>query len=171
MSALRPWEGRGDATPRWRRISWIILIAYRTLKPLLGSERSIALIHRRLEQRFKKDLPGYVAHRFGITPDAPQSAFDRIAENYLPLGQQLFGSGFNYVQAVQDTDRSFTHINKCFFNDFFRQHGAPELTSIFCALDSLWIGELHQPKYRVRFERPTTLARGDDACRFQFTRK
>ena len=64
-----------------------------------------------------------------------------------------------------------TRINKCLFNDFFRQHGAPELTSIFCALDSMWIDELHQPKYGVRFERPTTLAGGDDACRFQFSRK
>jgi hypothetical protein len=61
-------------------------------------------------------------------------------------------------------------LNKCLFNDFFRAHGAPELTSIVCTLDSIWIEELHRPPYKVRFERPTTLARGDDACRFQFSR-
>lgn len=171
MSALRPWEGRGDAAKRWQRISWIILIIYRILKPFWGSGRSVAIIHRRLERRFKNDMPAYIAQRFRINADEPQSAFDRIDENYLPLGEQLFGSGFNYVQAVRETDRSFTHIKKCFFNDFFRQHGAPELTSIFCALDLVWIDELHQPKYQVRFERPTTLAKGDDACRFQFSRR
>jgi hypothetical protein len=41
---------------------------------------------------------------------------------------------------------------------------------IFCALDSVWIDELHQPRYGTRFARPTTLAKGDDACRFQFSR-
>jgi len=171
MSTLTSWQGRGDATVRWRRISWVILIVYRLLKIFFGQDRSVAIVHSRLERRFKNDMPSYIAHRFGITPDAPQSAFDRIAENYVPLGQKLFGSGFSYVPAVHDNDRSFTHINKCLFNDFFRQHGAPELTSIFCALDSIWIDELHQPKYGVRFERPTTLAGGDDACRFQFSRK
>jgi hypothetical protein len=140
------------------------------LKPIFGRDRSIAMILARLQRRFKNDMPSYVAQRFGIASDAPHDAFDRIAENYLPRGQQLFGSGFTYVEAVHETDRSFTHVRRCLFNDFFRRHGAPELTSIFCTLDSVWIKELHQPKYRVRFERPTTLARGDDACRFQFSR-
>jgi hypothetical protein len=49
--------------------------------------------------------------------------------------------------------------------------GAPRLltmTPLFCALDKVWAEALEQPQYGVRFERPTTLARGDDVCRFQF---
>ena len=30
--------------------------------------------------------------------------------------------------------------------------------------------ERHKPCYGVRFARPTTLAAGDDACRFQFSK-
>ena len=170
MAILRPWQGTRNPTPRWRRASWLVLIAYRVLRPFLGQERAIVLLQGVLSRQFKKDMHVYLVHRFGITQDAPDDAFDRIAQNYKPRGEQLFGPGFAYVQAVQDTTRSFTHINKCLFNDFFRAHGAPELTSVFCTLDSVWIEELHQPQYKVRFERPTTLARGDDACRFQFSR-
>jgi hypothetical protein len=147
-----------------------VLIAYRALKPFLGQKRAIAILQVVLSRKFKKHMHVYLEHRFGITQDAPEDAFDRIAQNYKLCGEQLFGPGFAYVQAVQDSTRSFTHINKCLFNDFFRAHGAPELTSIFCTLDSVWIDELHRPPYRVRFERPTTLARGNDACRFEFSR-
>ncbi len=170
MPIPRPWQGTADPTPRWRRVSWLVLIAYRVLKPFLGQERSIVLLQGILSRQFKKDMRVYLLHRFGITQDAPEDAFDRIAENFQRRGEQLFGPGFTYVQAVQDTTRSFTHISKCLFNDFFRVHGAPELTSVFCTLDSVWIQQLHQPQYKVRFERPTTLALGDDACRFQFSR-
>jgi hypothetical protein len=75
-----------------------------------------------------------------------------------------------YVQEVQDRTRSFINIQQCFFNDFFRANGAPEVTPIFCAMDYLWAEELEQPHYGVRFDRPTTLAQGDDMCRFQFTK-
>ena len=80
------------------------------------------------------------------------------------------GSTIRYVQDVQDAERSFTNIHRCFYNDFFRANGAPEVTPIFCAMDYLWAEELEKPQYGVRFERPTTLARGDDMCRFQFTK-
>ena len=63
----------------------------------------------------------------------------------------------------------FVNIHQCFFNDFFRANGAPELTALFCRVDNLWMDELANPKYRVRAERPTALGFGDDVCRFQFT--
>ncbi|MBE9103012.1 hypothetical protein IQ267_26560 [filamentous cyanobacterium LEGE 07170] len=37
-------------------------------------------------------------------------------------------------------------------------------------MDSLWIDELEQPRYGLRFGRPTTLTQGNDMCRFQFTK-
>jgi hypothetical protein len=170
MAIFKPWQGTGDPTLRWRRASWIVLIAYRALKPFLGQKRVIAILQDVLSRKFKKNMHEYLEHRFGITQDAPEDAFDHIAQNYKLRGEQLFGPDFVYVQAVQESNQSFTHINKCLFNDFFRAHGAPELTTIFCILDSVWIDELHKPSYKIRFERPTTLARGDDACRFQFSK-
>ena len=170
MAVLKPWQGKGDPTPRWRRLSWAVLIAYRLLRPVIGEKRARGAIHSVLSRQFRRHAPAYLEDRFGITQDAPGEAFARIAENYQPRGQRLFGAGFSYVQAVQTAERSDTHIRKCLFNDFFRAHGAAELTPIFCALDSIWVDELHKPRYGVRFARPTTLAAGDDACRFQFTR-
>jgi hypothetical protein len=87
-----------------------------------------------------------------------------------PRGELLFGSGFTYVPTEQTAARSHTEIRKRLFNDYFRARGAPELTSLFCDLDTIWAEELENPKYGVCFARPTTLAAGDDACRFQFAR-
>ena len=56
------------------------------------------------------------------------------------------------------------------FAEFFHRNGAPEVTATLCALDDIWAEELRKPGYGVHFERPTTLAKGDDACRFQFTK-
>jgi hypothetical protein len=170
MAAFRPWRGGGDPTTKWRRVSWSVLITYRVLRPVLGRRRAIALLQSLLSRQFRRNIHAYLAERFGISQEAPGEAFDRIATNYKDRGERIFGPEFVYVQVVQDSTRSFTHIKRCFFNDFFRAHGAPELTSIFCTLDAIWIDELHQPQYNVRFERPSTLARGDDACRFEFSR-
>jgi len=170
MAVLKPWQGEGDPSPRWRRLSWAVLIVYRVLRPVVGEKRALGAIQSLLSRQFRRHTHAYLEDRFGITQDAPGEAFARIAENYQPRGERLFGSGFIYVQAVQERDRSDTHIRKCLFNDFFGAHGAPELTPVFCALDSIWVDELHRPRYGVRFERPTTLAAGGDACRFQFSR-
>ena len=43
-----------------------------------------------------------------------------------------------------------------------------EHSVVCCAMDYVWAEELAHPRYHVRFERPTTLAVGDDACRFRF---
>lgn len=56
------------------------------------------------------------------------------------------------------------------FNDFFRANNANALTVVCCAMDYVWAEELAHPRYGVRFERPTTLAAGDDTCRFRFFR-
>ena len=74
------------------------------------------------------------------------------------------------MEDVRDDSRTFVNIERCLFNEFFRRNGAPEVIPILCALDNIWADELARPRYGVRFERPTTLARGDDACRFQFSK-
>ncbi len=97
-------------------------------------------------------------------------AFHRPSENS-PSGVEAWNCrGLNYVHDVRDERRVFVNIERCLFNEFFRRNGAPEITSVLCAVDHVWVDELSKPEYGVRFERPTTLARGDDACRFQFTK-
>ena len=161
-----------DAPSRqWLLLCSMILAAYQELLPLIGDEQiALSILRKVMEAPFKEGLTGYIADRFGILQDAPEEAFNRIAENFKARGEKRFGQTYTYVQEVQDEGRSFVNIQKCFFNDFFRANGMPEVTPIFCTMDNLWVEELEKPQYGVRFEHPTTLAGGDDMCRFQFTK-
>lgn len=163
-----PWRGNGGR--RWLAFAWLVLIAYRVLRRFVGRDRALSILESALSRAFRKHMHEYLEDRFGISQSRPEEAFDRIAENYKTRGERLFGPRFTYVQAIQTEHQSHTHITQCLFNDFFRAHGAAEVLPLFCAVDSIWIEELHQPRYRTRFERPTTLAEGDDACRFCFSR-
>jgi hypothetical protein len=165
-----PWQSDGDPSRRWLALAWGVLVAYRALKLFVGQERALSSIEAFLSHQFRKHTGSYLEERFGIVQARPDEAFERIAENYRERGELLFGPRFTYVQAVDTNDESHTHITKCLFNDFFRAHHALEAARIFCALDSVWVDELHRPRYRTRFARPTTLAAGADACRFQFSR-
>ena len=157
---------------QWLLLASMVLAAYRELLPLVGDEQTgLSILCNAMATPFKERLTGYIADRFGISQEAPDGAFNRITENFKARGEERFGKAYTYVQEVQDEGRSFINIQKCFFDDFFRANEIPEVTSIFCAMDNLWAEELEKPQYGVRFERPTTLARGDDMCRFQFTKK
>ena len=129
---------------------------------------AVELFHDAMSAPFRDGISGYLEGRFGISNDAPQDACLRISENFERRGEERFGSTFRYAAAVKDARRNFVNIERCFFNDFFRANKAPEVTALFCALDKIWAEALEQGRYGVRFERPTTLAKGNDACRFQF---
>lgn len=161
-----------DPSRQWLLLSSIILAAYQELRSLVGDGQAVlSILRNAMAAPFKERLTVYIADRFGISQDAPGEAFNRIAENFKARGEERFGQAYTYVQEVQDDGRSFINIQKCFFNDFFRANGMPEVTQIFCAMDNLWAKELEKPCYGVRFERPTTLAQGDDMCRFQFSKR
>jgi hypothetical protein len=155
---------------QWLRTSSLILAAYEALKPLVGGPEVLALFRDAMAAPFREQISSYLEGRFGISEDAPHEAFTRIAANFQKRGEQRFGLAFRYAADIHDEQRSFVNIERCFFNDFFRANQAAEVTSLFCALDKVWAEALEDPRYRVRFERPTTLARGDDACRFQFSK-
>ena len=161
-----------DPSRQWLLVSSIILAAYQELQPLVGDTQAmLSVLRNAMAAPFKERLTAYIADRFGISQDAPEEAFTRIAENFKARGEERFGQAYSYVQEVQDEGRCFVNIQKCFFNDFFRANGKPELTLIFCSMDNLWAEELEKPCYGVRFERPTTLAQDGDMCRFQFSKR
>lgn len=156
---------------RWLALCSVLLAAYRTLLPLAGgSPAAVSVLQSAMTAPFRARIKAFMNERFGISQDAPEDAFDRIAETFQSRGQQRFGGAFTFVTDVRDGERSFTNIERCLFNDFFRANDASELTVVCCAMDDVWAEELAHPRYRVRFERPTTLAAGDDACRFRFFR-
>jgi len=161
-----------DAPSRqWLLRTSIVLAVYQVLEPLAGGADLVSILSDAMTEPFRDKMPEYLLNRFGVSQQAPAEAFARIAENFKPRGEERFGKAFVYVEDVQDADRSFTNIHRCFFNDFFRANGAAQVTRIFCAVDHVWVDALREPRYGVGFERPTTLAQGADACRFQFTRR
>ncbi len=165
--------GRIVDTPsqRWVMLCSLLLAAYRTLKAVTGDgAAAIAVLMEATRQPFTRHIAAYLDDRFGISPDAPEEAFDRISGTFKARGEERFGVTFTYVLEVQEQDRSHINVTKCFFNDFFAANGAPEVTPVLCTMDAVWAEETEHPRYGVHFERPTTLAAGGDACRFQFSR-
>jgi L-2-amino-thiazoline-4-carboxylic acid hydrolase-like protein len=163
--------GVDAAGRRWLTLCSVLLAAYRKLLSV-GEDRTtaLAILQTAMTVPFRAGIHAFIRDRFGISQDAPQDAFERIAATFQSRGEQRFGRAFTFVADVGDERHSFTNITTCLFNDFFRANGVPELTAVCCALDLVWADELAQPRYGVRFERPTTLAAGDDACRFRFYR-
>jgi hypothetical protein len=154
---------------RWLTLCSVLLAAYRTLLPLVGdSPAALEVLRSAMTRPFTAGINAFLRDRFGISQDAPEEAFERIAETFQSRGEERFGRAFRFVPDDRDEARSFTKITRCLFNDFFRANNAGELTVVCCAMDYVWAEELAHPRYRVRFERPTTLAAGDDACRFRF---
>ena len=159
------------ASSRWLGRAAVVLAAYRALCSIdrLAS-RAIEELRGAVVEQFGHQVDGYLTERFGIEHDKPQEAFARISENFQKRGEARFGSAFRYEWEVRDEARNFVNIRRCGYHDFFRTNGAPEVTSVFCTLDIAWADEMRRRNYPVRFERPTTLAQGSDACRFQFTK-
>ncbi|WP_299347245.1 L-2-amino-thiazoline-4-carboxylic acid hydrolase [uncultured Maritalea sp.] len=52
--------------------------------------------------------------------------------------QTLYGKSFEFEEEVDET--SFVSIvTKCAYFSYFKRHGLPHLTAIFCAWDAVWI--------------------------------
>jgi hypothetical protein len=157
-----------------RRNLWLtamLLAAYRELRERgIEAEPAVDLIRQTLMTIFRPEVLGHLRRRFDIDPEHPDRAFEQAAANFLARGESGFGSGFTYEQEVQTERQSFVNVTRCFFLDFLRANRAPELTPALCALDMVWADELNRGPYNVSFERPTLMSRGEDKCRFQFTR-
>ncbi len=150
----------------------LILATYRVLSTVMPDrEAMLSLLRQTMAEPLQAHMQRYLMQRFGIEPDVASEVFEAAAMNFKQRGEQSFGKAFQYEQEVQTSKQSFVNIRRCFFNDFFRANDALELTPLFCFMDTLWADALHEGEYNVRFERPTTLAAGDDMCRFQFTRE
>jgi len=150
----------------------LVLAGYRELRDRLGeSLPAVELLRDSMAELFRPRIRDYIRQRFDVDPDRPGEAFERVAANFLERGQSGFGAGFTYEQEVQTEHRSFVNVTNCLFLDFFRANGAPELTPVLCAMDAVWADEFSRGPYNISFARPTLMSRGDDKCRFQFTRR
>lgn len=149
------------------------LAAYRVLGEALGSkELALEVLGESMRAPMRRIVRLWLYFRMGINPLWPEDAFDRIRKNFRRRGEEAFGKGFTYATQVEDHQRTYVNVTRCLFAEVARANGALELLKVLCPLDDPWGEELnaHPARYRVHFERPTTIGEGADACRFQFTR-
>ncbi|MEL7311862.1 MAG: L-2-amino-thiazoline-4-carboxylic acid hydrolase [Pseudomonadota bacterium] len=101
---------------------------------------------------------------------ASRDRFDRLTRYAREATPRQYGAAFDF-QTIQSDECSFIQsVNRCFYNNYFREAGQPHLTSIFCAFDKVWIEAIKPETDGVKFIRSSTLAAGADHCRFEFYR-
>ncbi len=146
-----------------------ILASVHKLQGLLGGcEAARQFVGDALVSSFKLRAAEYVVRRLGVNLDSPQTALPTIAANFIPRGDVLFGKGFRYACERSSPSEFCARIDSCLFDAFFRTMNAPEMTQLLCRLDIVWADALELNCPSIRFDRPTTLAQGDDTCRFLF---
>ena len=147
-----------------------MLAVHRTLLPHFEQKQALLSHMKAVIDRinFQGGMDAFLLEHFGISPEAPEDAWDQICANFIPKGRERYGSGWVVEQGMRDDRRCFFNFHKCGFADFFLDNDAREVLYLVCATDYIWGDALE--KYGIRFERPTTLSEGADACRFQLFR-
>jgi hypothetical protein len=170
LEKANAWRVIDQQSAMFLKISSLVLAVYRTLSPLFTDKQELldTLQSTLKAVFFSEGTEAYLLKRFGISPDLPEEAWNQVCANFKNYGEEQFGNAWTYEQGVKDHKRCFVNIRKCGFADFFLDNGASEVLHLLCVLDYFWADALED--YRIRFERPTTLAEGSDACRFQFFR-
>jgi hypothetical protein len=170
LQKVNAWRAQDQQGAVYLKISCILLATYRTLQSLFESEDDLLDIIQEFitETYIGQEMDAFLQDHFGISPDVPDEAWERLCENHIAKSRERFGGNWVFEKGIRDQRRFFVNVRKCGFADFFLNHGARGLLYTLCASDYTWADGLK--KYNIRFERPTTLSEGSDACRFQFFR-
>ena len=150
------------------KMTCTLLALYRVLIPEFEERGELLdVIHDTMQSvLFAEGMDAYLFKRFGISKNKPEEAWDMICRNFKKRGEEQFGELWSYEQGIKDAKRCFVNVRKCGFSDFLLANNARELAYVTCVLDFDWGDALEA--YGIRLERPTILAEGSDACRFQF---
>jgi hypothetical protein len=162
------WRVQDQPGAIYLKISCSLLAIYRTLQPQFDSRQELLDVLKSVidDVSFPSGVEAFLLERFGVSPDAPGEAWDRVRAGFLERGRERYGSGWTFEHGIRDERRYFVNIRKCGFSDFFLDNDAREVLYLLCATDYLWGDALEE--YGIRFERPTALSEGSDACRLQF---
>lgn len=97
-------------------------------------------------------------------------ARDKMKMMVEQTNKKAVGYGESFVIEQQGDGASFysSNVKRCGYHEFFKANGAPELTRLLCAWDKIWADEIKPDKHGIEFRRPTTIAAGNDMCRFEF---
>ena len=150
------------------RVSCLVLAAYRALKGRFDDHEALLGLLRRwlVDVNFREGTAAFLLEHFSISPENPDKAWESLCDGYLARSRARYGQGWVFEQGMRDDRRFFINIRECAFADFFLAHDARDVLYLLCVNDYIWGDALEA--YHIRFERPTALSEGSDACRFQF---
>lgn len=150
------------------RLTSLVLASYRELlKRGVPRRNALMMIKAAFVEPSRKKIQRSGRLLFYFLRD-PLKAFARIS---MKKQADAYGKGFTMSHDTDDMQTYFfTNVTRCLYHEFFKANDAPELTPIFCAYDDNWGDLLKTGEHGVRFERPSTLGEGGEACRFNFYR-
>jgi len=141
------------------------LALYRALVGEMGeSEMAVDAAHQVIWEAFLKTPSVLLGYLMGRSRD-PFAVFTRGMDW---VNTHVFPSaGWERKKVEVEGGIGFDYSG-CFYNDYMREMGAPELTPIFCEMD-VRQAECFPPQ--IEFERTRTMAAGGDICDFRFYRR
>jgi hypothetical protein len=171
LQQANAWRARDPQGAMYLKIGCCVLAVYRTLAPHFEDKQDLLDQIRNVIHliNFQGGMDAFLLDHYGISPEEPEDAWNQICSNFIPKGRKRYGSGWVVEQGIRDDRRCFFNFYECGLADFFLNNDAREVLYLFCATDYIWGGALEE-KYGIRFERPTMLSEGADACRFQLFR-
>ncbi|WP_378742328.1 L-2-amino-thiazoline-4-carboxylic acid hydrolase [Nocardia brasiliensis] len=148
------------------RMTLALVVAYRALRPLLGTDATIAA----LRAAFVEPLGDLVQSGTRAMLDAVDDPFAAMVAVSKAREEHSFGAGFTFVRSADD-DRSY-HLDvvRCFYHEVLVAHSASELTPVMCEFDANWIGAIDPAQHGFRFDRATTIGLGGSHCPFHWDR-
>jgi hypothetical protein len=156
--------------PSWLHLNMAVLVlaAYKALESRVADRK---LLLRSLSESFRQPAAEMVKSGMRSSLDAAEDPLKELEKSSQSMITWKFGETFTVSQETAKDGNAFANVvTRCFWHEFFRSQGVPELTWVFCDWDSLWVGEISSEHHAVKFSRPTTLSAGDNNCRFQFDR-
>lgn len=149
-------------------ISALALAAYRELAAHLGSKREA---WQTVQSALTRPQTAWIQKVMRLALRLSRDPLALMANISQKKQLQAYGKGFVFSTHTDNMQTHFaTHVHRCLYHEFFKANGAPELTLAFCAFDNIWGDLLQGSEYGVRFDRPTTIAAGEELCRFEFRR-
>jgi hypothetical protein len=153
-----------NETQLFHTINPIFIIALEEALP--GKKKDKNQVTRYVLAIYKTMLEDMVLEpqrRFMSLSKDPWATF---TENTRKGNQQIYDNEFFKLKEVSATDEEFAFdINRCFYQEIFKEFDREDLGPIMCEYDSL-VAE-NVAKW-VRFEREETIATGDPRCTFRF---
>ena len=120
---------------------------------------------------FENMQAGAISRRIEIMLDKSKDPFRAIVNSSKYQEEKFFGNTFVITREVDDENRYEALIHKCFYNDYFRGNGAPELMRIACRWDFIsWAKGIIPEKHGIKFTREVTLGLDGKECPFYFER-